>query len=334
MSKEYDIKKGFTIFNSFDEPAGRVRLIDGHPVLEQALYVRRDIKDRLFKFLFGNPAHKKWALELYNALEGKNYTNPEDLEFYTLENALYMHMRNDAAVLVGDWSLMLWEHQSTPAPNITIRLLLYIARVYSRWLSMKKQNLFSSRSIEIPVPRFYILYNGEDRFEGILKLSDHFHIKQDDPMPELKAAVINIRGCQRDEGLGTCRPLFEYEWFIENIRAYSQKMSSYDAVIRTLDEMPEDFEIRSCLLVNREEVVEMSLYEYDEEQHLRMEREYAFDDGLAQGLLQGMQEARSAMIRRTMEVRDMTFEEACELLILTPEEVQEISPYFIGHTDI
>ena len=52
------------------------------------------------------------ALELYNAVNGTNYTNIEDLEFYTIENAVYMSMKNDVAICFES-ILNLFEHQST-----------------------------------------------------------------------------------------------------------------------------------------------------------------------------------------------------------------------------
>lgn len=35
-----------------------------------------EYKDRLFKFIFGNPENKQWTLSLYTAVNGTSYTNP------------------------------------------------------------------------------------------------------------------------------------------------------------------------------------------------------------------------------------------------------------------
>lgn len=53
--------------------------------------VNREHKDRLFKFIFQENEH---LLELYNALNGTSYDNPEDLEIVTLEDIIYMRMKN------------------------------------------------------------------------------------------------------------------------------------------------------------------------------------------------------------------------------------------------
>ena len=51
-------------------------------------------KDTIFRMLFSD---KKNLLSLYNALNGKNYSNCDQLEIVTLENAIYMSMKNDLA---------------------------------------------------------------------------------------------------------------------------------------------------------------------------------------------------------------------------------------------
>ena len=62
----------------------------------------RQYKDRLFKFIFGNPENKEWTLSLYNAVNGSSYTNPDDIQLTTIENAVYMSMRNDVSFLIAD----------------------------------------------------------------------------------------------------------------------------------------------------------------------------------------------------------------------------------------
>ena len=57
-------------------------------------------------------SRKEDLLSLYNAINGTSYSNPDDLEVATLENALYLSMKNDLAFLL-DVVLNLYEHQST-----------------------------------------------------------------------------------------------------------------------------------------------------------------------------------------------------------------------------
>ncbi len=69
--------------------------------------VAKNHKDRLFRMIF---REKKELLSLYNAVNGTSYTNAEDLEIVTLENAIYMNMKNDLAFIMDSY-LNLYEHR-------------------------------------------------------------------------------------------------------------------------------------------------------------------------------------------------------------------------------
>ena len=88
------------------------------PVVEN-----RNYKDTLFRMIFRNP---EALLSLYNAVNGTNYTNPGDLRDVTLENAIYMNMKNDLALII-DGHIHLYEHQSSVNMNMPLRDLIYIA---------------------------------------------------------------------------------------------------------------------------------------------------------------------------------------------------------------
>ena len=83
----------------------------------------REYKSTVFSQLFKD---KEKLLSLYNALNNSHYTNDDDLEIVTLENAIYMAMKNDLAFIL-DSKLYLYEHQSTPNPNMPLRDLFYVS---------------------------------------------------------------------------------------------------------------------------------------------------------------------------------------------------------------
>ena len=60
----------------------------------KVLYANRRYKDTIFRMLFSD---RKNLLSLYNAVNQTDYRNPEELEIVTLENAIYMGMKNDLA---------------------------------------------------------------------------------------------------------------------------------------------------------------------------------------------------------------------------------------------
>ncbi|MBQ5990805.1 MAG: hypothetical protein IJL67_15085, partial [Oscillospiraceae bacterium] len=89
-------------------------------------------KDRLFKFVFGKPDNKPWTLSLYNAINGTDYTDPNELDFNTIEDALYMKMKNDISFIIH-FEMNLWEHQSSYNPNMPYRFLEYAGALYSKY---------------------------------------------------------------------------------------------------------------------------------------------------------------------------------------------------------
>ena len=97
----------------------------------QHFTVERKHKDRLFVNLF---SYKENALSLFNAVNDTNYTDIDNLKIVTLENALYLTMKNDVAVLFHD-SIDLFEQQSTINKNMPLRGFFYAAREYEEWLS-------------------------------------------------------------------------------------------------------------------------------------------------------------------------------------------------------
>ena len=98
----------------------------------------RKYKDTVFRMLFSD---KENLLSLYNAINRSVYENPEDLEIVTLENAIYMGMKNDLAFII-DTNLFLYEHQSTYNPNMPLRDLLYISAEYQKIVDHKSLYLY------------------------------------------------------------------------------------------------------------------------------------------------------------------------------------------------
>ena len=120
---------------------------------EKELHVVKKHKDTVFCMLYND---REKLLELYNALNGTVYENTGDLEICTLENAIYMGFKNDVSFLF-DSEMSLYEHQSSVNPNMPLRDLFYIARQLEKYVIGK--TLYSSKLVQIPVPRFVVFYN-------------------------------------------------------------------------------------------------------------------------------------------------------------------------------
>ena len=237
-------------------------------------------KARLFVMIFED---KRKLLELYNAISGKHYEDPELLEINTLENAIYMSMKNDLSFLI-DARLSLYEHQSTYSPNLSLRFLFYLSDMFSG-MTMDA-NLYGTKRVVLPVPRFVVFYNGEadqpDR--QILKLSDLYTVKEEEPMLDLKVLVLNVNQGHNPELMEACRTLWEYAEYTERVRKYAKEQPIAEAVERTITECIQEGILKEFLEKNRREAKNVSIYEYDQEKHIRQEREEAWEAGRADQL--------------------------------------------------
>ena len=246
--------------------------------------VNRSYKDTLFRMLF---QEKEALLSLYNAVGQTDYKDASQLEIVTLENAIYMNMKNDLAFLIN-LELNLYEHQSTWNPNMPLRDLFYVAKEYEQLI--RKETLYSSRLVKLPVPRFLVFCNGRmpDQAEKIvLKLSDSFEKRTGEPELELKVTVLNINAGCNETLMNACRLLKEYSLYVARVRSYASQMDMNAAVNQAVEECISEGILADFLLKSRAEVVAMSIFEYDEERELIKKAE--FECGKEEGIKAGIE---------------------------------------------
>ncbi len=241
----------------------------------------RKYKDTIFRMLFSD---KKNLLSLYNALNGKNYSDCDQLEIVTLENAIYMSMKNDLAFIL-DLALFLWEHQSTYNPNIPLRDLMYIAKEYEKYIKEKGISLYSNRQQKIPAPQFIVFYNGNrkigERMEH--RLSDAYETSNGEPALELKVLVININEGYNQKLMESCQILKEYAQYVSKVRTYKKTLKLNEAVEKAVEECIREGILQEFLLANKAEVVAMSIFEYDREWEEEILRKEEFEAGKEMG---------------------------------------------------
>ena len=229
----------------------------------------KDYKDRLFRMIFND---KEKLLELYNAMNGSDYKDASELQVVTLENAIYLSMKNDVAYVLLD-DLFLYEQQSTKNANMPLRCLFYASDTYS--VLVKDKNIYGSKMLPLPSPTFVVFYNGKQKMdeEWELRLSDAFVKKQENPNLEVIVKVKNINMGNSRELFEKCRPMRDYMIFVDKVRRYSQEQTLEDAVERTIRECMEEDVMADFLKRNRAEGAKMCLYEYDEEKQREFDRE-------------------------------------------------------------
>lgn len=155
--------------------------------------------------LFGYTKYKKNLLELFNALNGTNYEDENELEINTIEDTIYMGMKNDVSCIIQS-NMAMYEQQSTWNPNMPLRGILYSARLFSKYIKANKLNIYSEKLIKIPTPQYYVLYNGKRKIKDkvILRLSDAFSALQNEGQFEWTATVLNINKGHNEELLSKC----------------------------------------------------------------------------------------------------------------------------------
>lgn len=249
--------------------------------------VRRDHKSRLFPKIFED---KQSLLELYNAVNGSDYGNPEDLIVSTIDDILYMGMKNDLSFLVEN-RMNLYEHQSTWNPNMPLRGLFYFSRLYQGYVAEMNLDIYSQVRLKLPAPEYVVFYNGgaemPDRL--VLKLSDSFPAREDGVHAlECRAIVFNINFGHNQELMKSCRKLYEYSYLIARIREFlSDGLTLTAAVDKAVETCIRENVLADFLKKHRAEVKEMILTEYNEELHIRSEKALSYQEGLEDGRRQG-----------------------------------------------
>ena len=306
--------------------------------------VKRNHKDSVFRMLY---LDEKELLNLYNAVNGTNYTDVENLEINTLQNAIYMNMKNDVSFLFN-FQVNLYEHQSTVNPNMPLRDLIYVSKLLQKMV--RDCDLYGSALVKIPAPKFVVFYNGTEKQpeRKIHRLSDSFSKKQDNPELELTVTVLNINAGNNTEILGRCKTLREYMLYTDKVRAYALQMPIEDAVEQAITECIKEDILADFLKKNRAEAMEVSIFEYNEELHLANLRREGYEEGVECGKVQIMRELLLELIESRgnisdelrqyiMEREDIAKLRECVLKVTksrTTEEVEEILQNIVDNSHI
>jgi len=262
--------------------------------------VNRELKDRVFQLLF---SEKEELLVLYNAINGTNYQNPEEMQITTLDDAIFLGMKNDCSFIIGDY-LNLYEHQSTWSPNLPLRCSLYLSEVYKGQLEGKK--IYSQKLIQLPTPICIIFYNGSREIgeEEIQFLSSALADPSNPSCLELKVRILNINVGHNRELMNKCRLLYEYSTFIGRVKQYTIQYGINQAVIKAIDECVNEGILEDFLTHRKEIVMNSILYEYNQKEVIEMLiqeaeemkeeiREEALKEGLEAGRNIGLEEGRN-----------------------------------------
>ncbi len=284
---------------------------------------QRNFKDRLFIAIFGRDTEqsKQWRLDLYNALNNTNYTDPNALELNTIENVIYITMHNDVSFLV-DSQMNLYEQQSTYNPNMPLRGFMYFSQLYQKHLTKQRKNILSSTLIKIPTPKFIVFYNGKTKMPDISKLylSDAFITKDEHHEFEWTATVYNISSDSNLALQKKCKPLYDYIQYTQRIRDNLNKgLNKTQAIEEAVDWAEKENLLNGFFKNQKAEVIGMSLTEFDEEDTYRTWREDGIEIGKIEGRQEKAVESAITMLKKHYPISDIS-----EITSLSKEKILEL----------
>ncbi len=284
--------------------------------------INKKYKDRLFRLVFGAEENKKHLLSLYNALNNTHYENENDIQITTLEDAIYMHMKNDISFIIA-FNMDLFEHQSTFNPNMPLRGFMYFGHLYDKYLHMTKQDVYGKKLVKIPTPEYIVFYNGTNEYSDKieLKLSDAFINKKDGSKFEWTATMLNINADHNKELMDKCTVLKEYSDFVQLIRDYSQSMPLEQAIDQAVKAAGKWQCLGNFLQQHRSEVVSVVLMEYDEKLH----EDTCFEEGFEEGHAKGIEENTISNIISVTKSLKCSLEQAMDILNIPPGKQAEYS---------
>ncbi|MFI3214915.1 MAG: hypothetical protein R3Y24_16515 [Eubacteriales bacterium] len=237
--------------------------------------VDRNYKNNIFNMVF---SQREAFLSLYNTVNHSNYTDVNQLEIKILNNAIYASYKNDVSYII-DCTLSLYEHQSTLNPNMPLRTLFYVSSQLSEMT--KDDNLFGTKIIKIPNPKFVCFYNGEKPLQDHIqwKLSESYQKEEEEYQLELIVDVYNINIGHNKEMMATCKMLQDYAVYVNTVRKYANELPLVEAVDKAINECIDNDILTEFLKKNRMEARTMSIFEYDEEKRIQKERQDAREEG-------------------------------------------------------
>ena len=276
----------------------------------------RKYQDTLFRTIFGREEHKPWLLELYNALNDSNYQNLNDLTLTTIENVVYIKMKNDVSFLL-DSRMNLFEHQSSYNPNMPLRGFFYFAKLYQDYITTNDISIYNSTLKKIPTPEYIVFYTGDDKkldFITELKLTDAFEIPRKDKNYEWTCKVINLTSEKGKELNKKCKSLYDYCSFIAKVKQNRKDgMTLGEAINQAVDWAIEENLLDGLFKRERSQIMGDILTEFDEELFLRTN----FQDGKEEGA----HENALKNARNLLKMNLLTLEQIAQATELPLQEV-------------
>lgn len=292
--------------------------------------LNREYRDSVFRMLFND---KKKLIELYNAVFDTDYGPDTPIDIKTIEDVLFVHMKNDIAFTLDNKFIVLTEHQSTVNPNMPVRNLIYLSTILQKMY--KKAEFYQTVPLPLPQPEFIVFYNGSRKMPEYqeLKLSDSFlGQKKEKYALDLTVKVFNIN-IKEDEGiLARSATLSQYSRLVEKIKTAALDGEVSERIMSLIfKECINEGILPEFLTEHGLEVINMLFKEFTEEEREELYTQSGYKMGLADGLEQGRAEGETSgaekmrfELARKMKARNMEVEMIREITGLSDEELENL----------
>ena len=265
--------------------------------IDARIPTNRTYKDSLFRMIYSgkDERSKRWLLSLYNALSGKNHTDISELQITTIENVIYITMKNDLSFLI-DSQMNLFEQQSTVNPNMPLRGLIYFGQLYQNEVKKQDKDIYGSKLIKIPSPKFIVFYNGNTELDDTLKyrLSDAFEFPDNSGEFEWTATVININKGHNESIQKNCESLYHYCAFVNRVKEnLKNKMTANDAINEAVDFAIKGNFLEGFFQEQKMNILTDLLTEFNQEDYDRHRRAEGYEEGVEAGRNAGIAEGEA-----------------------------------------
>ena len=246
---------------------------------------KRNYKDSLFRHIFN---HKARLRNLYEALSGRK-VNASDIHINTLRGTFFSDIKNDISFRIKGRLVVLIEQQSTWNPNMPLRFLWYLAKLYRRQVPRDMQ--YHIKLVSLETPEFYVLYNGRETepLYQVLRLEDAFEeTPAGDSLLRLDVPCYNVNAAPGNELLDRCYELRSYIVFVAKVREGKDSGMTLDtAVIAAMRYCITHDLMADYFKENESEVLDMVSAKWDWNEALRVAREDAAEMAREEGMEKG-----------------------------------------------
>ena len=280
---------------------------------------KRNYKDSLFRHIFN---HKARLRNLYEALSGRK-VNASDIRINTLRGTFFNGVKNDISFQIKGRLVVLIEQQSTWNPNMPLRFLWYLAKLYRRQVPRDMQ--YHIKLVPLETPEFYVLYNGRETEPPyqVLRLEDAFEeTPVGDSLLRLDVPCYNVNATPGNELLEKCYELRSYSVFVAKVReGRDSGMTLDDAIIAAIHYCINQDLMADYFKENESEVLDMVSTKWDWNEALRVAKE----DAAEMAREEGMEKGRWTTLAELVHDGILSIKDAAKKAGMTEEKFRKLA---------